>query len=247
MSVTKPEILLLEEPLGALDALTGVRLQDELLRIWQTERITMILVTHDVEEAIYLSNRVIVMHGDPGRVAHEIAVNLMIPYACGQRGRFLSTAPFVEEDVDFIFFLLFSAAARAPAGLASTARKRRWLSPDPPQQPKRDRDGGPEIAQDLLAILECRELSRRRRVEVPFDERIDRQHERPRNKDEQADRRGPALGMLLIPALDPDPFGNAAKDDRRRENKRDDASDKYDDTNGVHHLHVSLFGLWISS
>lgn len=77
--VTKPEILLLDEPLGALDALTRVRLQDELLRIWQTERITMILVTHDVEEAIYLSNRVVVMHADPGRVAHEIAVHLPQP------------------------------------------------------------------------------------------------------------------------------------------------------------------------
>jgi sulfonate transport system ATP-binding protein len=77
--VTKPEILLLDEPLGALDALTRVRLQDELLNIWQTERITMILVTHDVEEAIYLSNRVIVMHPTPGRIAADIAIDLALP------------------------------------------------------------------------------------------------------------------------------------------------------------------------
>jgi sulfonate transport system ATP-binding protein len=52
--VNKPEILLLDEPLGALDTFTRGALQQELQRIWQQERITMILVTHDVEEAVYL-------------------------------------------------------------------------------------------------------------------------------------------------------------------------------------------------
>lgn len=77
--VTHPKILLLDEPLGALDALTRLRLQDELLRIWGRERVTMILVTHDVEEAIYLGDRVLVMRPGPGRVASEIEVDLPEP------------------------------------------------------------------------------------------------------------------------------------------------------------------------
>ena len=59
--VNRPEVLLLDEPFGALDALTRAHLQQELHRIWQAEGITMILVTHDVEEAIYLGDKVVVM------------------------------------------------------------------------------------------------------------------------------------------------------------------------------------------
>lgn len=77
--VYNPEVLLLDEPLGALDALTRLRLQEELLRIWKTEKVTMVLVTHDVEEAIYLSDRIIVMHSTPGRIANDIKVNLPWP------------------------------------------------------------------------------------------------------------------------------------------------------------------------
>ncbi|RWR04591.1 ABC transporter ATP-binding protein [Paenirhodobacter populi] len=73
--VGRPGILLLDEPLGALDALTRLRLQEEIVRIWRAEGVTMILVTHDVDEAIYLSDRVIVMNSGPGRIVEEITVN----------------------------------------------------------------------------------------------------------------------------------------------------------------------------
>ncbi|MFT4191498.1 MAG: ABC transporter ATP-binding protein [Comamonas sp.] len=76
---TEPGILLLDEPLGALDALTRIKLQHELLRIWQVRRITTVLVTHDIEEAIFLSNRIFVMQAAPGRIAREIDVNLPHP------------------------------------------------------------------------------------------------------------------------------------------------------------------------
>ncbi|CAH2598785.1 taurine ABC transporter ATP binding subunit [Rhodovastum atsumiense] len=77
--VGRPGVLLLDEPFGALDALTRGRLQGELQRIWTQERITMVLVTHDVEEAVYLADRVVVLTPRPGRIAHTIAVELPHP------------------------------------------------------------------------------------------------------------------------------------------------------------------------
>lgn len=64
----KPELLLLDEPFGALDAMTKINMQEELLKIWEKEKITMIIVTHDIDEAVYLGNRVVVMTSRPGRV-----------------------------------------------------------------------------------------------------------------------------------------------------------------------------------
>lgn len=66
--VNNPDILLLDEPFGALDALTRIQMQQEVLRIWEQEKTTMILVTHDVDEAIYLGQRIIVMSSRPGEI-----------------------------------------------------------------------------------------------------------------------------------------------------------------------------------
>jgi sulfonate transport system ATP-binding protein len=77
--VTRPEILLLDEPFGALDAMTRAHLQQELQRIWQAEGITMILVTHDVEEAVYLGDRVVVMAPRPGRIQRIVPIDLPRP------------------------------------------------------------------------------------------------------------------------------------------------------------------------
>ena len=78
--VNRPEILLLDEPFGALDALTRHQLQDEVQRIWQTEKITMIMVTHDVEEAVYLADRVVVMQPHPGRIKRIVEVPVAHPH-----------------------------------------------------------------------------------------------------------------------------------------------------------------------
>lgn len=77
--VNRPNILLLDEPFGALDALTRSNLQQELQRIWHTEKITMIIVTHDVEEAVFLGNRVVVMQPNPGKIKRIVSVDLPHP------------------------------------------------------------------------------------------------------------------------------------------------------------------------
>jgi len=69
-----PNILLLDEPFGALDAQTRETMQDELLRLWQATRKTVVMVTHDVNEAVYLSDRVLVMSQRPGRMVAEFSI-----------------------------------------------------------------------------------------------------------------------------------------------------------------------------
>jgi sulfonate transport system ATP-binding protein len=76
---TSPEILLLDEPFGALDAFTRINMQNELLRIWDAEKTTMILVTHDIDEAIFLSDRIIVVSERPGTVKCEIPIKMERP------------------------------------------------------------------------------------------------------------------------------------------------------------------------
>ncbi|AZB73280.1 ABC transporter ATP-binding protein [Synechococcus elongatus] len=77
--VTNLSILLLDEPFSALDSFTRLKLQNRLLEIWEYDRPTLILVTHDVEEALVLSDRIIVMRGNPGRIHQEITLDLPRP------------------------------------------------------------------------------------------------------------------------------------------------------------------------
>ena len=77
--VNRPDVLFLDEPFGALDAITKVRLQGELQDIWASERITMVLVTHDVDEAVYLGDRVVIMSPRPGRISKIINIDLPHP------------------------------------------------------------------------------------------------------------------------------------------------------------------------
>lgn len=74
-----PKVLLLDEPFGALDALTRIQMQKEMLRIWESEKTTMILVTHDIDEAIYLSNRIVVLDQKPAKVKAIVDVPLARP------------------------------------------------------------------------------------------------------------------------------------------------------------------------
>jgi len=77
--VTEPQLLLMDEPFAALDEITRFKLNDDLLRMWQTLRTTVVFVTHSVFESVYLSSRIVVMAARPGRVFTELAVDAPYP------------------------------------------------------------------------------------------------------------------------------------------------------------------------
>jgi NitT/TauT family transport system ATP-binding protein len=118
-----PDILLLDEPLGALDAQTRLILQVELLRIWgetqaQAQRKTAIFITHDIEEAVFLGDRVIVMSSHPGRVKAEIEIDLPRP-----RTEHIRAEPRFGELTERIWSLIRDEAYRAIGGSAAAHPK----------------------------------------------------------------------------------------------------------------------------
>lgn len=78
--IARPQVLLLDEPFGALDAFTKITLQQEVLKIWQETKMTLLMVTHDIEEAIYMSDYVVIMSAKPGKVKEIIKVDLPRPH-----------------------------------------------------------------------------------------------------------------------------------------------------------------------
>ena len=99
--INEPPILLLDEPLGALDAFTRMNMQDEILKIWQEKQQLAIMVTHDVDEAIYMGTRVLVMDAHPGRVIADIQIEQSFP-------RDRSSREFVEYRNDILNKLHFA-------------------------------------------------------------------------------------------------------------------------------------------
>lgn len=99
--INHPQILLLDEPLGALDAFTRMRMQDEVLRLWQARRTTMLLVTHDIDEAIYMSDSIVLMSPRPGRIERIIPVDL-------ERPRDRSSAGFLQLRSSILELLHFA-------------------------------------------------------------------------------------------------------------------------------------------
>jgi NitT/TauT family transport system ATP-binding protein len=77
--VTEPTLLLMDEPFGALDEITRNRLDSDLLDLWQRQKLTVIFVTHSIYEAVYLSNRVVVMAARPGRIVDEVTIDEPYP------------------------------------------------------------------------------------------------------------------------------------------------------------------------
>lgn len=83
--VQDPDMLLMDEPFGSLDAITREKMGDELLRIWEREHKTVILVTHDINEAVYLADRVLVLSPRPARIKLDLAINLPRPRRANMR------------------------------------------------------------------------------------------------------------------------------------------------------------------
>src|ERR1041384_3930146 len=102
--INHPKVLLLDEPLGALDAFTRMRMQDEVLRLWEARGTTVLLVTHDIDEAIYMSDRIVLMTPRPGKIERIIAIDL-------DRPRDRSSSEFLRLRGDILEFLHFAGKA----------------------------------------------------------------------------------------------------------------------------------------
>jgi NitT/TauT family transport system ATP-binding protein len=110
--VNQPRILLMDEPFGALDAQTRIKMQTHLLDIWKNIDITVLFITHDLDEAIFLADRILVLNANPGEVAELIEVNVPRPRHTGQfiSSEFLATKARLEE-------LIHPPAAEADDGI----------------------------------------------------------------------------------------------------------------------------------
>ena len=102
--INEPEILLLDEPLGALDAFTRMNMQDEILNIWSQRKQLALMVTHSVDEAVYMGTRVLVMEANPGRIAADIRIDESFP-------RDRSSASFVEYRNEILNMLHYGGKA----------------------------------------------------------------------------------------------------------------------------------------
>jgi ABC-type nitrate/sulfonate/bicarbonate transport system ATPase subunit len=103
--INHPKVLLLDEPLGALDAFTRMRMQDEVLRLWEARGTTMVFITHDIDEAIYMSDRIVIMTPRPGRIERIIDVTL-------DRPRERSSREFLQLRGEILEYLHFGHAVR---------------------------------------------------------------------------------------------------------------------------------------
>ena len=121
--VNHPKVLLLDEPLGALDAFTRMRMQDEVLHLWRARGTTMLLVTHDIDEAIYMCDRIVLMTARPGRIDRVIDVQLPRP-------RQRNSPDFLALRAEILEELHFAGQSTEPRNRGTTS------DPDAPDTPE---------------------------------------------------------------------------------------------------------------
>jgi len=99
--VTRPNLLLMDEPFGALDEITRNRLDADLLRLWQQQHLTVVFVTHSIAEAVYLSQRVVVMAARPGRIVEKVSIDEPYPRSADFRvsQRFAEYARYLQDSL----------------------------------------------------------------------------------------------------------------------------------------------------
>jgi ABC-type nitrate/sulfonate/bicarbonate transport system ATPase subunit len=107
--INHPKVLLLDEPLGALDAFTRMKMQDEVLRLWEDRGTTILLVTHDIDEAIYMSDRIVIMTPRPGRIEQVMEIDL-------ERPRQRNSDEFLKLRGDILEMLHFAGEASETNG-----------------------------------------------------------------------------------------------------------------------------------
>jgi len=103
-----PKVLLMDEPFGALDAQTREAMQEEVMRLWARTRKTIVFVTHDIEEAVYLGDRIVVLTARPGRIREEVAIDLPRP-----RELEIKKSARCHEYRNYVWDLIRSEAQRA--------------------------------------------------------------------------------------------------------------------------------------
>jgi nitrate/nitrite transport system ATP-binding protein len=119
---TRPRLLLMDEPFGALDALTRAKLQDQVLRIWEQDRTTVMMITHDVDEALLLSDRIVLMSNGPrARVADVMTVELGRPR---ERTTVIDQPSYYRQRSELLYFLNKCKREKAGPAKAKSAEKR---------------------------------------------------------------------------------------------------------------------------
>jgi len=104
-----PEVLLMDEPFGALDAQTRETMQEELTRLWERTGKTIVFVTHDIDEAVYLGDRVVVLTARPGRIREEVKIDLPRP-----RGLEIKKSAQCHEYRNYIWDLIRAESRKGP-------------------------------------------------------------------------------------------------------------------------------------
>ncbi|PJG58725.1 taurine ABC transporter ATP-binding subunit [Aeromonas cavernicola] len=106
---TQPQLLLLDEPFGALDAFTREQMQTLLLRLWHAQRQQVLLITHDIEEAVFMATELVLLSPAPGRVLERLTLNFGRRFAAGEPCRSIKSDPAFIEQREYVLGRVFAA------------------------------------------------------------------------------------------------------------------------------------------
>jgi taurine transport system ATP-binding protein len=111
----EPSLLLMDEPFAALDAFTREQMQELLLRIWQRTAKPMFLITHDIEEAVFLATDLILLEADPGRISERLSLEFSKRYNAGESARAIKSQSLFIETREYVLSRIFAQRLRKTA------------------------------------------------------------------------------------------------------------------------------------